>query len=203
MSKITIDLPNGMPKSCQDCKLCDFNLYDEEPHCDIIGLINKNDFMDMRHPQCPLQEPKSISDEGIEEALKQIGLYYAICSNPYTKTYARHDPNFNIIEQTLINQQEEIKSLEKTNKLLEKDINKLNDTLEITVIAEMLDLIKNGTPIPPTRKELQSKLDEYEKLIKELFKNPIILSVGRTGGKTHLCDTIDKLKQLLKDAKNE
>lgn len=49
-----------------------------------------------------------------------------------------------------------------------KRISELNDVLEITVISEMLDLIKNGEPIPLTRKELQGRLNAIgEVLIKE------------------------------------
>ena len=39
----------------------------------------------------------------IEQALEQIGKYYATCNNPYTITYADMDPNFNIIKQGFIN----------------------------------------------------------------------------------------------------
>ena len=48
-------------------------------------------------------------------------------------------------------------------------IKDLNDTLEITVISEMLDLIKNGKPIPPTRKELQAIIKEYFELEDEIL----------------------------------
>ena len=63
--------------------------------------------------------------------------------------------NENTIQQTLSDKDRRIERQEKR-------ISDLNDMLEITVIAEMLDLIKNGQPIPLTRKELQSKLDKYD-----------------------------------------
>jgi len=70
---------------------------------------------------------------------------------------------------TMIGESRQVKLITKAfsdmkeeNKRKTKTISELNDTLEITVIAEMIDLIKNGKPIPPTRKELQAKLNDME-----------------------------------------
>jgi len=96
--------------------------------------------------------PTNKRNKEIEYIKELIGNY-----KDNTNYYNQNMRYINEIGHTIIDMEEE-------NKRKTKTISDLNDTLEITVIAEMLDLIKNGKPIPPTRKQLQSKLDKIEEV---------------------------------------
>lgn len=99
-----------------------------------------------------------ISNNEVKEAVRLLMINNVFYQSEDREYHAQVMGNVNIIKHHIFKQQEEIER--KT-----KSISELNEMLEITVIAEMLDLIKNGNPIPPTRKELQSKLDKIEEVL--------------------------------------
>ena len=50
--------------------------------------------------------------------------------------------------------------------------------------------------------KLQFELNEIKEVVNELLNNPIILTGGRVGGKTHLADTINKLRKIISSNKS-
>ena len=55
------------PKSCEYCRMCSWNLYDEHPSCNIIGTLCKDNFDEFRHPQCPLQDTTELLEKSLNE----------------------------------------------------------------------------------------------------------------------------------------
>jgi hypothetical protein len=112
-------------------------------------------------------------DSGIEEAMEQIGRYYAICSNPYVKTFAKHDPNFNTIRQHIINQKEKIE----------------DDRLEVYYAREL-------------QNELHDKNNKLDK-VREVLKQTVLDTPIRKLNEYFSYEAIELIKQILGDEKNE
>lgn len=122
-----------------------FPKYDIDNYVPDQGMVKY--IYDILHTQSQL-------DSNVEEAIEEMNMLMAELEN-YVPSLELENLKlfYNVLKQALEDK--------------DKHIKELNDTLEITVIAEMLDLIKNGTPIPLTRKQLQSKLNAIEEVVKE------------------------------------
>ena len=58
------------------------------------------------------------------------------------------------------------------------------------------------THVIPSLENALTELEELKATVKELLDMPIMLSIGRSGGKKHFIDTANKLKRLV-GAKDE
>ena len=81
----------------------------------------------------------------IEQALEQIGKYYATCNNPYTITYADMDPNFNIIKQGFINLEIEYNKMKRRAGSHKESAIKFNTKLD-----EIREVVKEGVHLYET-----------------------------------------------------
>jgi len=185
MSKIVIDLPNGIPKSCWDCKIVGM--------CEVFAKsIETKEFLTkdlkkIRHPQCILTEPTPLNSD-VEEDIKYLerNLLRNDNGSPHMKSMRHH---MNNIRQAL-----------EPKKITNEEVETLFTFIEIDLQSKATNTYQPIEYLDKLKQAYINQQEEIEDYTKWYHKqcNKVIDKVREIN---NLEDKLDKIEEVINSDK--